>query len=403
MTSIRSPLAFLATIAMLLMWGRPVAAAPPAPAKLGDIAIVAGRGRPAGFGGDHGPATAARLSFPIDVARVAAAQGGGFLIADEGNDRIRRVTGTGVITTVAGDGRVCHGFKPNDPTDPCGDTGPATSASLHQPTGVVALPGGGFLVADRGDGVIRKVDAHGVITTVAGNGRSCAPVVAVDCGDDGRALDASLDAPDRVALLPGGGFLVTEDQGNRVRLVTRAGDISTVAGSPAGDACPSSTSPCGDGGPATAALLHAPNGIATLRGGGFVITDSEDNRVRRIDANGRITTVAGSGVAGSFGNHVRATEANLNSPSDVVVAGDGSIVIADTFSQLVRVVRRGVIRTIAGEPDRAGDGPDGGPGTRCRLHLPYGLGITAGGDVVVADHANQRIRRIDTDLRGAPG
>jgi hypothetical protein len=366
------------------------------------VTTVAGLGHAnGGYNGDHRQATTAELDFPIDVAAIPAKQGGGFLIADEGNERIRRVNANGVITTVAGTGAVCSGIEPNSPDDPCGDTAKATSARLSQPTGVATLPGGGFLIADRSDGVIRKVGASGIITTVAGNGDACEPVVAVDCGDGGNALDAALDGPDRVALLPGGGFLITEDQGNRVRKVAAGGTITTVAGDPAGSSCPDPISPCGDGGAATAALLHAPNGVAVLPGGGFVLTDSADNRVRRVGPQGRITTIAGTGEAGSFGDHVPATEANLNSPSDVAVAGDGTIVIADTNSQVVRVVKAGEIHRIAGLPDRAGDCPDGVQGRQCRLHLPFGVGMVQG-DVLIADHFNHRIRRVDTDLVAKP-
>jgi NHL repeat len=385
--------ALAVALVLIAAIGAPHASAAPS----GLIHTVAGTGV-SGFRGDGGPATHARLSFPIDVAPVPAAQGGGFLIADESNNRIRRVSGTGVITTVAGTGAVCPGIFPNDPNDPCGDTGPATEALLDHPTGVAPLPGGGFLVADRGDGVIRKVDAGGVISTVAGTGDTCRPLVATGCGNGGRATAARFDAPDRVAPLPAGGFLVTEDEGNRVRRVGSGGMVTTVAGRPGGGVCLDPQAACGDGGTATKATLHAPNGIATLSGGGFLVTDSLDNRVRKVSAKGLITTVAGNGVQGSFGDGVAATDANLNAPSDVAVAPDGSIVIADTDSQIVRRVAGKVIRTIAGIADSPGAGPDGVPATESNLDVPFGVAVTPGGDVLIADHESHRIRRVDSNL-----
>ncbi len=366
-------------------------AATSAAAADGTITTIAGTGV-AGYAGDGQPATAARLSHPI---RAAAATDGGVLIADEANNVIREVRLDGTIATVAGVAGA-GGFG--------GDGGPATKARLNQPTGAVPLAGGGFLIADRSNNRIRQVSAAGVITTVAGSGAMCA-VLSGTCGDGGPATAAMLNTPDRVAPLPGGGFLITEDQAAKVRMISAAGIITRVAGT--GVNCWPATSACGDGGPATAAQLNGPNGIAILPGGGFVISDANINRVRQVSAAGVITTIAGNGVAGSYGDGIAATKANLNGPSSVSVAPGGAIIIADTYSDLVRVVEGGVIHTLAGTADQpcpasANACGDGGPATAARLNQPYDASATPDGQLLIADYLDQRVRRVASSLGGAP-
>ena len=373
----------------------PVATAAPAtpPAATGTpvIRTIAGNGH-AGYSGDGGVAVNAALSYPIQAVRAAD---GSLLIADEGNNVIRRVAPDGTIHTLAGvAGSGSFG----------GDGGPATSAHLNQPTGVYPTPDGGFLIADRSNNRIRKVSPSGVITTVAGTGTACANPQGT-CGNGGPATHAQLSAPDRAVPTSDGGFLITEDQGQKVRKVSAQGIITTVAGT--GAPCAHPTAACGDGGPATKATLNAPNGVAVLPSGAFVISDSGDNRVREVSASGTITTIAGDGVAGSYGNGVPATTANLNSPSSVAVAPNGSIVIADTYSHLVRVVTGGKIFTLAGTADTpcptstAACG-DGGPATKAMLNTPYGVSVAPDGSVVIADHLDQRIRVVNARLGGSP-
>ena len=363
----------------------------PAQAATGVITTAAGNGQ-LGFAGNGGAATSAKLSFPMGAAVSPA---GMMLIADLGNNVIRQVRPDGTISTVAGVAGA-GGFA--------GDGGPATAAHLSQPTGVSPIPGGGFLIADRSNNRVRRVSATGIITTVAGSGATCANPAGA-CGDGGAATAASLNAPDRTVSTADGGFLITEDQGNKVRKVSAAGVISRVAGS--GVACGAPTLACGDGAAATAAQLNGPNGIAVTADGGFVISDSGDNRVRKVSAAGVITTIAGNGVAGSWGNGIAATSANLNSPSSVAVAPNGAIVIADTYSHLVRYVSGGVIRTLAGtadspcSPSTAVCG-DGAAATAARLNTPYGVGVAPGGEVLIADHLDHRIRRVDAGLGGSP-
>ena len=185
------------------------AAAPPSRAI---ISTVAGAG-PLGFSGDGGPAKAAALGMP---SGIAITKDGGYLIADRANNRIRSVSAAGVITTVAGSG--APGIV--------GDNGPALAAQLNAPSAVAVRADGSFLIADEGNGTIRQVTTTGVIVTVAGGGF---PITGN--GDGGLATAAKLSSPGDVAVTPDGGFLIADTAASRIRKVSPAGVISTVAGS----------------------------------------------------------------------------------------------------------------------------------------------------------------------------
>src|SRR6516225_7280677 len=202
----------------------------------GIITTAAGTGT-RGISGDGGPATAAQI---YDPQGVTAMPDGGFLIAD-GDYVVRRVSPTGIISTVAGTGT--PGFS--------GDGGPATSAQLTNPNAVAVTADGGFLIADSGNRRIRRVSSTGIITTVAGTG------VQGSSGDGGAATAAQLNDPDGIATTPDGGFLIADFFGNRVRWVSPTGVITTVAGTGA-----ASVFRDGDGGPATAANIDMPFGVA---------------------------------------------------------------------------------------------------------------------------------------------
>jgi hypothetical protein len=208
----------------------------------GTITTIAGTGT-FGFSGDGGPAVSAQIAAPRGIATLPD---GSILFPDSGNHRVRRISPTGVITTVAGNGT--SGFS--------GDGGPALAAQLNLPFGVSPLPGntGGFLIADAGNSRIRRVAADGTITTVA----------------------TQLSSPHAVAALPDGGFLVADTNNNRVTRSAPDGTATTVAGiGPAGFS--------GDGGPAAAAALNQPKALAVLPDlSGFLVGDSANNRVRLV-------------------------------------------------------------------------------------------------------------------------
>ncbi len=234
------------------------------------ISTVAGNGSscadPTTACGDGAAATAANLSSPTGVVVDGA---GNLYIADQGDHRIRKVTGT-TISTVAGNGTECA-----DPTTGCGDGGAATAASLNDPTGVALDAAGGLYIADQEDHRVRKVVGT-TISTVAGNGTACADSTTA-CGDGGAATAASLNTPIGVAVDAAGNVYIADTFDQRIRKVTGA-TISTVAGT--GISCPVPTAACGDGGAATAANLNSPTGVAVDAAGSVYIADLLDHRVR---------------------------------------------------------------------------------------------------------------------------
>jgi hypothetical protein len=349
-----------------------LAGAPEAGAAPGDIFTVAGNGT-AGFSGDGGPATAAQLSSPFGVAATAD---GGFLVADPGNHRIRRVSPTGGIATVAGTGT--QGFS--------GDGGPATSARLSAPSAVAVMADGGFLIADLINHRIRRVSPDGTIATVAGTGTQGFS------GDGGPATAAQLSNPLGVARTADNGFLIGDSSNERVRRVSPEGTITTVAGTgPSGLGGFS-----GDGGPATAAQLNFPAGVSATAGGGFLVADTSNDRVRQVSPEGTIATVAGTGASGSSGDGGPATAAQLSSPFGVAAAADGGFLVADQSSRVRGVSATGIIATVAGTGTRGFSG-DEGPATAAELNGPNGVALTAGGGVLIADTGNSRVRLVEGD------
>lgn len=323
-----------------------------------------------GFSGDSGPATSASLGYPMGAATDAA---GNLYIADSANNRIRKVDTSGMIATVAGNGT--PGYN--------GDGGLATNASLFRPRGVAVDPNANLHIADTENYRIRKVDSSGTITTVAGNG------TAGFSGDGGPATEANLSYPRAVAFDASGNLYISDGGENRIRKVDATGIITTVAGG----------APCcnlGDGGPATDAYLSSPEGVAVDAKGNLYIGDSGDNRIRKVDASGTITTVAGNGNSGYGGDGGAATSAVLSAPSGVAVDSAGNLYIADSANNRIRKVdTSGVISTVAGN-GAFGDSGDGGPATSANLNYPIAVALDAGGNLYIADIFNNRIRKVDT-------
>jgi hypothetical protein len=371
-------LAATATLALTALWGavpRLGAYQDPQP---GTLVVVAGTGE-TGFSGDNGPATAARLNSSHDVLVDAA---GNLYIADTFNHRVRKIRPDGVILTVAGTGE--PGFS--------GDNGPATAAQLRQPEHVAVDPAGSLYFSDTGNHRVRRVNPDGTLTTVAGTGKEGFS------GDNGPATAARLSTPTGLALDAAGNLYVAEYGNSRIRRVSPDGTIITVAGGgkPADRV--------GDGGPATAASLAGPSGLTMDITGSLLIAE-RIGRVRKVTPDGVITTVAGTstGAGGSPGDGGPATAAQLARPYDVAVDIAGNLFITESNRNRVRKVDpQGIITTVAGTGEIGFSGA-GGPATAARLTGPSGVAVDAAGNLFITTVENPNERVLMVVRAAAPG
>ena len=333
-------------------------------AQSGIITTYAGGGN-SGLG-DGGPATAAQVIFPTHVAVDSA--GNLFIVS---NNRVRKVTAAGIISTVAGNGT--QGFS--------GDGGPATAAEFYIPSGVAVDSAGNLFIGDYYNNRIRKVTAAGIISTVAGNGTQGFS------GDGGPATSAQLNLPGNVTVDSAGTLYIVDFGNNRIRKVTAAGVISTVVGN-------GTHGFSGDGGPATSAQLNSPFSVVADAAGNLFIGDRDNTRIRKVTAAGIISTVAGNGTQGFSGDGGPATAAQLNLPMGVAVDSMGNLFIADAYNNRIRkVTAAGIISTVAGNGTQGFSGDDG-PATAAQLWYPLSVAVDSAGNLFVADANNQRIREV---------
>jgi len=351
----------------------------------GQICTIAGTGI-AGDGADDQPALATRLYLPQDMTY---GPDGRVYVVDWNNHRIRVINGDGTMHIVAGIGEL--GPSVDDPS----------TDRLNHPTNVAFDPMGDpseMYIAAWHNSRIKKADVGTeTIINVCGTGARGYG------GDGGPAENAILNLPVGVVFDAAGDLLIADQANQMIRKVDRATDIiTTIAGTgPCADAV--NPNPCvlNDGGPATMAGFHFPGGqsaspggrIARGADGSIYVADTEDFRLRRIDPQGIATTIAGTGTWGFAGDGGPATAAQLGRLSDVAVAADGRIFIADTDNSCVRVVTTdGIIATFAGQCGQQGFAGDGGPPAAALLNRPYGVEVGPAGEVYIADTHNQRIR-----------
>jgi sugar lactone lactonase YvrE len=273
-----------------------------------------------------------------------------------------------------------------------GDGGIATSATLASPSAVAYDVFGNIYIADARNHVIRKIaaalstSAGPVITTVAGSGEQGFS------GDGGPATKARLDTPTGIAVNILGILYIADSHNHRIRMVDESGKITTIAGTGA-------ASFGGDGGPASKAQLSLPSGVAVDDGNNLYVTDTNNQRIRRIGKDGTITTFAGNGQQSYGGDGGAATAASLDSPVSVAVDRVGNVYIADRHNHCIRRVDTGgTISTLAGRADidrfAGGFAGDGGNATEAALSRPGGVAVDRDGSVYVADTNNHRIRQV---------
>lgn len=341
----------------------------------GVISTVAGDGSYA-YGGDGGLATAAQIYYPMGLFIDAS---GNLYIVDNYNHRVRKVNTSGIISTVAGNGS--SGFG--------GDGGAAITAQfnydfLNVPLGYVKLDAAGNIyIADAANRRLRKINNAGIVTTVAGNG-------SIGSGGDGSAATlAQLNDPNGIAIDASGNIYISDQGSGKIRKVNSTGIISTFAGTGA-------YTFNGDGNAAVNTALYAPAGIALDASGNMYVADMGNNRIRKINTSGIVSTVAGSGTGGYSGDGGAATSAQLFQPTDVAIDTAGNIYIADAYNSCIRKVSTsGVITTVAGTGSYGFSG-DGGNATAAQLAMPNKVAVDTSGNIYIGDAYNHRIRKVNS-------
>jgi sugar lactone lactonase YvrE len=329
--------------------------------------------------GDGTPATIFSLAHPegIYVDNVL-----NVYVADNYNQRIRKITPGGTISTLLGNGTTGY----------TGDGGPASAATMNKPNGIVLDTAGNMFITEWYNSVVRRVDAvTGIITTVAGNGTSGYG------GDGSSATSAQLGTPGGACLDRDNNIYIPDYANHRIRKVSAAtGIITTIAGT-------GTNGYSGDGGPATAATLSYPVSICRDLWGNILWAEYGNNVVRKLNlTTGTISTIAGTGVNGYSGDNGPATAAKLGQPNGVFADGAGVIYISEDGNNVIRAVNTaGIIKTIVGTGAYAYTG-DGGPAKAATIYNPYGVFVDVIGNLYIADAGNSVIRKV-TNPMGVAG
>lgn len=343
------------------------------------ISTVAGTGNPGAPKGDKELAVSAQLIGPYGVA---VDRDGTLYFAEFGGHRIRKVTTDGQISTIAGTGSAARG----------GEGVSAASAPLSHPRGIAVDSAGDLYIAESGSHRIRKITmADGKIYTFAGTGTGTYG------GEGVAATTAHLHTPHDVAVDSAGDVYIADYGNHRIRKVTSDGKIKTVAGTGAPSLSP-------DGTLATAAHLRNPTSVAVDSEGNLYIADVSNQRVRKVTkADGKIKTVAGTGAATFGGDGAQGASAPLYSPMAVAVDSTGTLYIADTNNHRIRkVAADGTISTLAGT-GAASFGGDGEAAASAKLSSPHGLAVDCVDTLYIGDYSNNRVRKVTSaKLAGLP-
>jgi sugar lactone lactonase YvrE len=339
-----------------------------------DVTTLAGMAPQMGFRDGRG--SGARFHCPYSPA-VAA--NGDIFLSDSDNHVIRRITPSGVVVTLAGDGSAGS------------DNGTGSAARFDEPYGIDIDISGNIIVADSENHMIRRVTPTGIVTTIAGSPGQAGFA-------DGRASDARFRHPTDVAVASDGAIYVADEENNVIRRIDTAGNVTTFAGSPG-------AGPDVDGS-GTAAHFDVPLGIAIDSAGTLYVADFGAHTIRRIAPDRTVTTLAGlSGTPGSSDG--RGSAARFRGPTSLKVMPGGSVVVADSFNDELRVVAQdGMVSTLAGLP--ADPGYADGAGAAARFDQPDGIAVDAAGRIAVSDSNNHVVRTVTFDgsvslFAGSPG
>ncbi len=335
------------------------------------ITTIAGTGAGA-YTGDGIQATASALQSPYGVGMDSL---GNIFIGDANNNRVRKINTSGIISTVAGTG--VAGFN--------GDGLLATNTQLNFPYGMSVNRAGMIVIADRSNHRIRSIQTElgGVVTTIAGTG------VAGFSGDGGLAIAAQINHPQGVFWDRFNNVFFCDDDNHRVRRIDGVtGIITTIAGT-------GTVSFSGDGGPATAATFNHPVGVTVDSADNMYIADYANHRIRKINPSGIISTICGNGSATFSGDGGPATAATVSYPKDIFADSRGNIIFTDAGNQRIRKINAaGIITTIAGNGSIGYSG-DGGAATLAKLNWPQQIFVDTASNLYIGDCVNNRIRKVN--------
>ena len=349
----------------------------------GTLTLVAGTGR-VGYSGDAGPAIQAQFKNPQGIAIDNL---GNIYVADTGNSVIRIITTDGFINLFAGN--VFFGVPQVGWT---GDGGPAIGAELDLPVGLALDSSGNLYIADSANNAIRQVTVDGNIHTIAGLG----PTQPGFSGDTTAAAGANLNGPLDVTVDSKNNVYIADTNNANVRMITAStGVINTIAGSTAivSGAVVIAFAYAGDGGTAITASLAGPAGVAIDSSGNIYIATYADNRIRKVDSKGNISTFAGNSGYGFAGDGGAALSAQLAAPRGICVDSAGNLYLADRWNNRIRKIAGTTISTIAGN-GQGNFGGDGGAASSAQLSYPDGVAVDSAGNIYVSDLLNNRVRMV---------